>query len=193
MATFDLPAIPEARPGAQLLVGAASPLWAYYGAATAGGMAYWLLTRWAQPVNLEALFDTAGGVARVETVAALLEMSSESVEAENEAEVQAARAPEKVSADTEAGDLAATPEPGLPALIEPAPVLAEAGLGEALESEAPVDAPPIQTMAPEPAPAPPANPTVADEPGVELGASVEGEATPKARGRKAGPSALHEA
>jgi hypothetical protein len=40
-----------------LFIGAASPLWGYFGAAAAGGMAYWWMTRLAQPVKLEALFD----------------------------------------------------------------------------------------------------------------------------------------
>jgi len=59
MATFDLPEIPAPRVSPQMMVGAASPLWGYFGAAAAGGMAYWWMTRWGRPVNLEALFDAA--------------------------------------------------------------------------------------------------------------------------------------
>ncbi|TAL28814.1 MAG: hypothetical protein EPN98_22240 [Phenylobacterium sp.] len=56
MATFDLPELPESRVSPQLMLGAASPLWAYFGAAAAGGVAFWWMTRWTRPVNLEAMF-----------------------------------------------------------------------------------------------------------------------------------------
>lgn len=56
MATFDLPELPVTRATPHLLMGAASPLWSYYGAAAASGVAYWWMTRWMQPMNLEALF-----------------------------------------------------------------------------------------------------------------------------------------
>lgn len=36
-------------------VGAVSPLWLAFGAATSAGLAFWLATRWARPTNLEAL------------------------------------------------------------------------------------------------------------------------------------------
>ncbi|HEX7761304.1 MAG TPA: hypothetical protein VF459_17485 [Caulobacteraceae bacterium] len=39
-------------------VGAASPLWFAFGAAASAGVAWWWATRWARPVNLEALFAT---------------------------------------------------------------------------------------------------------------------------------------
>lgn len=59
MASFDLPDPPQppVNPAA-LLVGAASPLWGYFAAATAGGVAYWWMTQWARPLNLEALLGT---------------------------------------------------------------------------------------------------------------------------------------
>ncbi len=38
-----------------LQVGLASPLWLAYGAAASAGAAWWLMTRWTAPVNLEAL------------------------------------------------------------------------------------------------------------------------------------------
>ncbi|HKP78886.1 MAG TPA: hypothetical protein VJU34_07145 [Phenylobacterium sp.] len=59
MASFDLPEIPQTRVSPALLVGAASPLWSYFAAATAGGVAYWWMTQWARPVNLEALLGAA--------------------------------------------------------------------------------------------------------------------------------------
>ena len=56
MATFELPPTTEPRVSPQLLVGAASPLWTYFGAAASAGVAYWWMTRWTRPMNLEALF-----------------------------------------------------------------------------------------------------------------------------------------
>jgi hypothetical protein len=35
-------------------ISAISPLWAFYASGAASGVAYWWMTRWAQPVNLEA-------------------------------------------------------------------------------------------------------------------------------------------
>ena len=61
MATFEFPDIPTPRLTPDLVVGAASPLWSYFCAATAGGVAWWWLTRWAQPMNLEAWFGLAAG------------------------------------------------------------------------------------------------------------------------------------
>jgi len=49
--------LPKAGPA--MLIGAASPLWGYFGTAAMGGLAYWWMTRWMQPVNLEALFGRA--------------------------------------------------------------------------------------------------------------------------------------
>lgn len=56
MAMFELPPIPEPRVSPHLLLGAASPLWSYFGAAASAGVAYWWMTRWTRPANLEALF-----------------------------------------------------------------------------------------------------------------------------------------
>ena len=48
------PGPPPPRPEAFL--GAVSPLWGYYMAAAAGGVAYWWMTRWTQPESLAAFF-----------------------------------------------------------------------------------------------------------------------------------------
>lgn len=59
--TFPEPArlpVPSLSPAA--MVGAASPLWAWFGAATAGGLAYWWLTQWSRPGSVEAMFNAAG-------------------------------------------------------------------------------------------------------------------------------------
>ncbi|ODT86574.1 hypothetical protein [Phenylobacterium sp. SCN 70-31] len=83
MATFDLPDLPEPRVSPALLVGAVSPLWSYFGAVAAGGVAYWWMTRLARPVNLEALFAAADTLAA--PVEAALEPAVELVEAAAEA------------------------------------------------------------------------------------------------------------
>ncbi len=61
MASFDLPDVPRPRVSPAWLVGATSPLWPYFGAIAAGGVAYWWMTRWTRPVNLEAMM--APGIA----------------------------------------------------------------------------------------------------------------------------------
>lgn len=82
MANFDLPEMPANRMSPHLMMGVASPLWAYFGAAAASGVAYWWMTRWARPVNLEAMF---GGVpalsAPVEAAAEAAEAMVKAVEA----------------------------------------------------------------------------------------------------------------
>lgn len=108
MAMFELPTTSETRVSPQFLFGAVSPLWGYFGAAASAGVAYWWMTRWTRPANLEALF---GGRAImpdlvVDTVAADLEpVGGESapispmVEAvvERSAEAMPTAAPESVS------------------------------------------------------------------------------------------------
>jgi hypothetical protein len=50
-----------AKPEALLRVpvGLASPLWGLFAGAAVTGAAWWWMTRWTRPVNLEALFDAA--------------------------------------------------------------------------------------------------------------------------------------
>jgi hypothetical protein len=69
MAAFDLAEPPQTALSPRMWVGAASPLWGYFGAAAAGGVAFWWMTRWARPANLEALLAPpllAGPAAEVE-------------------------------------------------------------------------------------------------------------------------------
>jgi predicted flap endonuclease-1-like 5' DNA nuclease len=40
-------------------MGLANPLWLAFGAAASAGAAWWLLTRWASPMNVEAMFGAA--------------------------------------------------------------------------------------------------------------------------------------
>lgn len=80
-------------------VGAVSPLWGLFAGAAMSGAAWWWMTRWTRPANLEAVF----GAAEAATTEAL-------------AEVKALVAP-VVDAVLEA----ATPAPIAEALIEAAP------------------------------------------------------------------------
>ena len=94
MASFDLPPIPEPRVSPNLLVGVASPLWSYFGAAAAGGVAFWWMTRWTRPVNLEALMGVAAKAIEpaAEPGLVALEAAVEAVEEVPPAVVQAAEA-----------------------------------------------------------------------------------------------------
>jgi hypothetical protein len=56
----------RARRAWRLPVGAASPLWLVYAGAASAGIAYWWMTRWASPSNLEAFL----GVGKVAAKAA---------------------------------------------------------------------------------------------------------------------------
>ena len=60
MSILETPRLPEARVNPTLMMGAASPLWSYFAAAAASGVAYWWMTRWSRPANLEAFFAAAG-------------------------------------------------------------------------------------------------------------------------------------
>ncbi len=67
---FPLKLIPQTLMTAPL--GVVSPLWGLFATAAAGGVAFWWMTRWMQPANLEAMmgatFVTAGKAAeKVET------------------------------------------------------------------------------------------------------------------------------
>ena len=74
----------------QFPVGAASPLWLLYAGAASAGMAYWWMTRWAKPVNLEALLGAGKAAATAaieatapaaEAVVLATEVAEESLEA----------------------------------------------------------------------------------------------------------------
>jgi hypothetical protein len=56
--TFAKPAALIAVP-----VGLASPLWGLFAGAAFGGSAWWRMTRWARPENLEAMFGAAAEAA----------------------------------------------------------------------------------------------------------------------------------
>lgn len=172
MASFDLPEIPQPRVSPALLVGVASPLWSYFAAATAGGVAYWWMTQWARPVNLEALMGAAKALPTpeplfepaVEVVEALAEATEQVLEDAGEALLDAA----PLAVGGEAAPISPLMESAAAPAIEPEP--------ELVADPAPLEpaAEPVLEAAPEP---------VIEEP-----APVGGEPPPKPRGKKA-PSA----
>ena len=136
MVSFDLPETPQPRVSPALLMGVASPLWSYFGAAAAGGVAYWWMTRWTRPMNLEALF---GGIqalpapeAVIAPVVAAIEAATPTVEDVLD-NVAVSPLAEAVAPDV----IEAAPEPALdtildaapePVIEEPAPFAAEPAL-----------------------------------------------------------------
>ena len=75
------PALISVKPETMLRVpfGFASPLWGFFAGAAVGGTAWWLMTRWARPANLEAMF---GGAAELEgPIGAEFEVSVAALEA----------------------------------------------------------------------------------------------------------------
>ena len=94
MSYLDPIETPHARVNPALMMGAASPLWGYFGAAAAGGIAFWWMTRWTRPVNIEALFATATEAAApvLKPVIEAIEVMAEVVADEPETLVAAAMA-----------------------------------------------------------------------------------------------------
>lgn len=115
-------------------IGAASPLWFMFTGAASAGVAYWWLTRWMAPVNLEALLPVSGADAEPAEEAAIL------MEAFLEPLLEAA---EPMLAEGGVVD----PDPAPVPAPEPAPN--------------PLDTPPPQTVAQMAAPAPEASAKVA--------------------------------
>ncbi len=131
-----------ARPEAMLRVpvGLASPLWGLFAGAAMSGTAWWWMSRWARPANLEALFGAMtettrltapAEIAAVETAAdakfaadeavaetqAAIEQAAAEVEAAAEAvAVQAEAAAEAVVDEVEAAAQSAVETPDLAAL-----------------------------------------------------------------------------
>lgn len=127
-----------------LMMGAVSPLWTYFGAAAAGGLAFWWMTRWARPANLEALL---GGSRPTPDPLPVLEPMGEAAEVAAESMIKSmpdltvTEPPEPVAAE---------PEPGVEP--EPAPPATEP-MGEPTLVAAPVPEPdPAAETAEDPAP-----------------------------------------
>ncbi|WP_293677623.1 hypothetical protein [uncultured Phenylobacterium sp.] len=121
--------VPEPKSLPNYMVGAASPLWAYFAGAAAGGVAFWWMTRWARPANLEAMFAAAAPATEpvLEAAEALVEYIAEAPIAALEAMAEPVAALEPVSEIAPelaaASDPAEVPEPApiLEAVPEPAP------------------------------------------------------------------------
>jgi predicted flap endonuclease-1-like 5' DNA nuclease len=120
----EFPDLEEARANARkamtLPLGMASPLWLAFGAATTAGVAWWWMTRWAKPINLEALTGAVENqVGAADTVAATAAETTETVEevvetlaAETAAEIETAeQSVEEVAETLEAGT---PPSPATP-------------------------------------------------------------------------------
>jgi hypothetical protein len=125
-------------------VGLASPLWPLFAGAAMGGAAWWWMTRWTQPANLEAMFGAAAK-AEVETVEAAAEPVIETAEAVTEPVIEAA------------------PESVAEALIE-APVALEPVGGEAAPVSPVLAAIPPETVEADTAPKPKKKPAAAPTP-----------------------------
>ena len=134
------------KPGPTFMVGAVSPLWGYFSAAAMGGVAYWWMTRWTRPMNLEALLGAAWSPAK----------AAEAVEEATTAVIETV-----AEALPPLGGEAAPISP-LVALAEPSPVV-EAVAEPVIEPPTPapesVVTAPVETATfaepdPEPAPAP---------------------------------------
>lgn len=199
MAPFELPSMPEPRVSPQLMLGVASPLWGYFGAVAAGGVAYWWMTRWTQVANLEAYFGRQALAAPVAALEAMAEPMVEMVEASEEMLETAVEALEGPLPDMPVGGESAPFSPFAARLTEP-----QAGPEPALEA-APETAPeplvaevaPLDAAEPTPEPAVEAAPAIEASPESALEATPEPapEMTadplpaPKPRVRKAPPSA----
>ena len=127
-------------------MGLASPLWGLFAGAAMGGAAWWWMTRWARPENLEAMFGAAAKFeAAVEPKAVELAAPVvEAFEAAPEAVLEAEAAAEGVTeAVVEAAQEPVSQAPVLEALVE-TPAAPEPVGGEA----APVS-PVLEVLAPE--------------------------------------------
>lgn len=192
MSYLDPSETPQARVSPALLMGAASPLWGFYGAAAAGGLAFWWMTRWTRPVNLESLFDAAMKSPAAGTVEAVVEALIEGAPLDlppvggEAAPIGPAVALAPEPEIEEPAALAAEPEPQVEAIPEPVieaapePVL-EAGPEPMLES-APE---PVVEASPEPVLEATLEPEPVLEPAPEADVAPTVAATPKPRAKKA--------
>lgn len=74
---------PELQKSMAAPIGAMSPLWWAFAGAASAGVAYWWMTRWAKPINIEAVSELPPGLAGLEAMeeaAATYEMSPEAIE-----------------------------------------------------------------------------------------------------------------
>lgn len=131
-----------------LPIGAASPLWFMFAGAASAGVAYWWMTRWMRPANLEALlaFPTADAEPAEEAAIlfeAFMEPMIEATEVVVEALVEAADG--VVDPDPAPTP---TPEPAPNPLDTPPPPVQAAAESMAEATTAPVAAKPKPKAAP---------------------------------------------
>jgi hypothetical protein len=144
--TSELPHI-EIKPEAlvSLPVGVISPLWGFYATAALSGVAYWWMTQWARPVNLEALFGASAALPVTATVSNAVEATVEALSPPElpQTPVGGEAAPISPVAAVEAATEAGT-----------APVVAAANAVEAKLEEAVAAPPSVAKESPAPAPEP---------------------------------------
>ena len=158
-------------------VGAVSPLWGLFAGAAMSGAAWWWMTRWTRPANLEALF----GKAEAATAVTLADV--EALAAPEAIEDAPAVLEPVVEAASEAAEVALedpTPAPIAEALIEAAP--------EPVGGESAPISPVVEALAPavvEPASVEAAVETV--EAAAEDAVEASAEAKPLPKPKKAAP------
>lgn len=80
MQTFEVDK-PELEKAMRTPIGAFSPLWWAFAGVAGAGVAYWWMTRWSKPVNLEAMaLDANPTIPALEEAAAAYEMSPEAIQ-----------------------------------------------------------------------------------------------------------------
>jgi len=163
-------------------VGAVSPLWGLFAGAAMTGAAWWWMTRWTRPANLEAVFGAAQG-ASAETLADVEALAAPVIEAVEDAPAVLEPVVEAASEAAEAAIEDPTPTPIAEGLIaaSPAPVGGEsAPISPVLEALAPEVA--------EPAPVEAAAETVETAAEAVIEASPESKSLPKPK-KAAAPKA----
>lgn len=122
--------MPVEKPQTMLAVpvGLASPLWGLFAGAAATGAAWWWMTRWARPANLEAMFTDPETVEAV--VEATPELIADAIEVSFEPTPQAAV--EVTPGPVIEPVVEAAPEPAVEAIVAtvPEPVLEAVTLTE---------------------------------------------------------------
>jgi len=118
-ATPDPLTLEKVQSALRVPVGAASPLWFMFAGAATAGMAYWWMTRWTRPQNLEAMLDTAP-VLEALVAPVPLALAELAPEARSFAPEPEEPAPEPVIVAPEP-EIAAAPEPEVVVAPQPAP------------------------------------------------------------------------
>jgi len=116
----------RARRAFSFPIGAASPLWLAFGAATSAGVAWWWMTRWAKRANLEAVLEEVAtvSVAPIE-IALMPEEATQTGAAQPELALEATPTAEAALADPEPQAEPAAPD-DLTLLVGIGPKLAAA-------------------------------------------------------------------